>query len=66
MAYTAAQLAALQAAIASGVTRVSYQDKDVTYRSLAEMMLLERAMEAEITPPATARTACTLASFGKG
>lgn len=66
MAYTAAQLSALQAAIASGALRVSYSDKDVTYRSLAEMLALERAMEAEITPPATARTACTWASFGKG
>jgi hypothetical protein len=37
MAYTAAQIAALQNAIASGATTVSYGDKRVEYRSLADM-----------------------------
>jgi len=35
--WTLAQRNALRAAIVSGVTRVSYGDKSVEYRSLAEM-----------------------------
>lgn len=64
--YTSAQLAALQAAIASGALTVHYSDRTVTYRSLDDMLKLERIMDADITPPATAATACTYGSFSKG
>lgn len=64
--YTAAELAALRAAMASGALRVKYADKDVTYRSLEEMVQLERTMTADITPPATTAIACTFGSFSKG
>lgn len=37
MAYTQAQLTALEEAIASGATSVSYEGKTVTYRSLDDM-----------------------------
>jgi hypothetical protein len=37
MAYTEAQRAALQEAIAGGVLRVSYDGKSVEYRSMAEL-----------------------------
>jgi hypothetical protein len=66
MAYTAAQLTALESAIASGALTVRYADKMVTYRSLDEMLSLQRVMTADITPPATATTACTYGAFSKG
>ncbi len=37
MAYSQTQLAALEKALASGVTRVSYEGRSVEYRSLAEI-----------------------------
>lgn len=36
--WTQADLAKLEKAIASGALKVKYQDHEVTYRSLAEMM----------------------------
>jgi hypothetical protein len=64
--YTAAELAALRAAMASGALRVKYADKDITYRSLDEMIRLEETMTSDISPPATAATACTYGTFSKG
>lgn len=46
--WTSDQLAALEAAIATGTTRVSYGDKDVTYRSLDEMLQLRDTMRRAI------------------
>jgi len=46
--YTTAQRAALVAAIASGTLTVSYGDKSVTYRSLAEMRKILGDMNNEI------------------
>ena len=37
MAYTTDQLQALQDALASGALRVRFQDRDVEYRSIAEL-----------------------------
>ena len=45
MAYTLAQKSALEAAIASGATTVSYEGKSVSYRSLSEI----RQVLAEVT-----------------
>ena len=44
MAWNQAQLEALEAALMSGVTSVSYEGKSVTYRSIAEMLQLRGAM----------------------
>lgn len=44
MAWTLTQLEALEAAIATGTTKVKYEDREVSYRSLAEMFTLRRAM----------------------
>jgi len=44
MAYTQTQLDALEEAIAEGALTVQYQDKRVTYRSLAEMETIRAAM----------------------
>lgn len=46
--YTQAQLDALRAALAQGVTNVSYGDKRVDYRSLDEMRQLISIMERDI------------------
>lgn len=46
--YTQAQIDALAAALASGATRVSYSDKSVEYRSLAEMRELLAIMIADV------------------
>lgn len=48
MAYSAAQLAALEAAIASGQLKVRYADQEVTYQSLEAMQSLRNAMLREI------------------
>lgn len=65
--YTLAQYNALAAAIAEGATRVKYQDKEVEYRSLADMMKIKNMMEAELFPannPGGARR--TVAVYGSG
>jgi hypothetical protein len=44
MAFNQAQLDALDEAIASGSLKVKYADKELTYRSLSEMMQLRDLM----------------------
>ena len=53
MSYTADQVAALEAAIASGVTSISYSDKRVEYRSLAD--LRQALAEAKLSVAGLAR-----------
>lgn len=49
MAYTSTQLADLRAAIAEGVLTVRFSDgRQLTYRSLDEMLQLERKMAGEV------------------
>ena len=49
MAYTSTQLADLRSAIAEGVLNVRFSDgRTMTYRSLAEMLELERIMANEV------------------
>lgn len=48
MAFTQAQLDALDEAIAEGVLVVEYQDKKVRYRSLAEMKSIREMMVADL------------------
>jgi len=50
MAYTQAQITALEEAIAAGVLRVSYDGKSVEYRSLKEMRAILAEMKAESDP----------------
>ncbi len=47
--YTQAQYDAIKAAIASGVTTVSYQGKTVTYRDFTEMLTILSMIEAELS-----------------
>lgn len=46
--FTSAQLEALEKAIAEGAQRVKYQDKEVEYRSLEEMMAIRDAMRRDL------------------
>jgi hypothetical protein len=49
MSYSAQQLADLRSAIAEGVLKVRFSDgRELTYRSLAEMLETERKMAAEV------------------
>lgn len=49
MAYTLQQLQDLRAAIAEGVTKVRFSDgRELQYRSLSEMLQVERLMAAEL------------------
>jgi len=46
--YTIEQYQALSAAIALGAVKVKYADKEVTYRTLNEMMALQYAMAQDL------------------
>ncbi len=48
MAFTQAQLDALESAIAQGALEVQYSDKRVRYRSLDEMLRLRDAMRRDL------------------
>lgn len=49
MAYTQSDLDALRAAKTSPVAKVRYSDgREVTYRSLSEIIAAEKAVEAEL------------------
>lgn len=50
MAYTQAQLDGLDAAIASGTLRVSYEGKTVEYRSMDELLRARNIVAAAIAP----------------
>lgn len=52
MAYSQADINALEKAIASGALRCRYSDgSEVEYRSLADMKETLRMIEAEVNPP---------------
>lgn len=65
MAYTSADLAILERAVASGVMRVRYSDgKEVTYRSTDELLRAIAVVKAQIAQAAgSPRTMSALASF---
>lgn len=48
MAFTQSQLDALEASLSLGSTKVKYQDREVEYRSLDEMMRLRNLMRTEM------------------
>ncbi|MCK5027690.1 MAG: hypothetical protein KAS07_04690 [Candidatus Pacebacteria bacterium] len=48
MGYTQDQLDALEQAIAEGAKKVKYQDKEVEYRSLAEMQAIRDMMRKDL------------------
>ena len=54
MAYTQADLDALQAALAKGEKRVSFGDKTVEYRSIEELQAAIRAVKRDLNEQAVA------------
>lgn len=63
--FTAADLASLEAAIASGAMRVQYADKAVTYRSLDDMQRTRRLMQ-EALGVSTKRKRTVVATYRSG
>ena len=60
MAYSQADIDALKRAIATGASKVRFSDnREATYRSLAEMKETLRDMEADVSP-ATAQSRTVL------
>lgn len=66
MAYTLEQYEALQAAIAGGELSVRYADRQVTYRSIDEMLRILRLMKDDLGLNAGSAGGRTYASFSKG
>lgn len=64
MAWTTADRDALQAKIATGELRVSYQDRTVIYHSLSEMMALLGQMNADLDA-ATSTSRSARAAFSR-
>jgi len=65
MAYTTLEYDTLVKAIAQGALVVKYGDKEVTYRSLSDMLKLKKLMEDELTP-STVKPARRYAQHSKG
>lgn len=65
MTWTTADYNTLCAAIASGARKVKYEDKEVEYRSLNEMLRIRKQMEAELGLN-SGRPRRRMASFHKG
>ena len=56
MAFSADDITALKTALASGVSRVRFEDgRETTYRSLAEMREIIRMAEQDVGAPASIR-----------
>jgi hypothetical protein len=57
MAFTLSQLAAVEAALASGVTRVEIDGRVVQYQKLSDLVALYELMKSElgVETPSTAR-----------
>lgn len=68
MSFTSAHLAALDEAIASGATRVTYDGKTVEYRSLSELMAARATVQAQLTGGASSGLRVTHVNpvFSKG
>lgn len=64
MAFTQADLDAINDAIAKGVTKVKYQDKEITYRTLAEMYSIRDDIAAGLG--LKGRTCRVKARYNKG
>jgi hypothetical protein len=52
MAFTQTDIDTLKAAIASGILRVRYSDREVTYQSTADMLQALSLMEQEVNAAA--------------
>ena len=67
MAYTPQDVAALKKAIATGASKVRFADnREVTYRSLAEMRSVLAQMEREVLGPGGGRPFRFVAGYRSG
>jgi hypothetical protein len=66
MMYTQEQLTTIEAAIAEGALTVKYGDKQVTYRSLDEMLRIRGMMREELGTNANATGGVVYPRFSKG
>lgn len=66
MAYTQADIDALDEALVSGVSTVRYRDRTVTYHSLKEMRALRRDMIREVDAAAGKKRPRTMRVFQSG
>lgn len=64
MAWTADDITALKAAIASGILHVAYADRTITYKSTDDQLKALALMEREVNP--TTSLTHRLASTSKG
>jgi hypothetical protein len=64
--YTQSQIDALRRAYARGVTRVSYGDKSVEYRSLDEMKRVIAEMDGDVSGTPRSRRFYTTTQAHKG
>jgi hypothetical protein len=64
--WTIEDLKAIEAAIAKGVEKVKYVDKEVTYRSLSEMKEIRDMIAAQVCPAKNSRQGRTVAATNKG
>lgn len=65
MAYTVAQLTAIEAAIGTGELKVEYEGKSITYRSMTELMnardrIRQELIAAGLVTDTTPRTVYTI------
>jgi hypothetical protein len=65
MAFTSADLMVIEKAIASGVLRVKFSDREVQYQSLSELFKARDAIKNSLTGSTTGVTRATYASFTK-
>ena len=66
MAYTEVQLQALESALAKGEHRVTFGDKTVEYRSVAELQAAIRTVEADIARGSATSKRQIRVTTGKG
>jgi hypothetical protein len=65
MSYTQADVDALEAALKSGVLRVRFADRDVTYRSQAELSAQLNLMKQQVSGAPGGGPRHSLASFSE-
>jgi hypothetical protein len=65
MAWTTTDLTAIENAIASGVLRVRFSDREVQYQSLADLLKARDVIKGSVDSTVSASSRCTYASFTK-
>ena len=66
MAWTSDQLSKIEDAIAQGSLTVKYADKQVTYRSLDEMLRIRDLMRKDLGATSSSRGTIVYPGFSKG